>query len=76
MTAASGGHRKKITFIAPPTENPGACLALGIRICYLWQTLGIFNKSKIVPAEKLKLELVEIAFIEKASIFISGLKYS
>lgn len=54
----SGTQEKKITFIAPPTENPGVCLGLGIRFCSLWQTLGIFNKSKIVPAEKLKLELV------------------
>lgn len=53
-------------------ESSVVCLGLGIRICYLRQTLGIFNKSKIVPTEKLKLKLVEIDFIENVqSLFLA-----
>lgn len=65
------GTKKKNKISLHFPQSSGVCLALGIRICYLWQTLGIFNKGKIVPAEKLKLELAEIYFIQNVqSLFL------
>lgn len=68
----SSRTQKKSTFIALPTESFVVCLGLRIRICYFWQTLGVFNRSKIVPTEKLKLKLVGIDFIENVqSLFLA-----